>query len=138
MGLPMIPNVASPPKGPLRIIVTGDRNWSDYELLCRTLDGLDVVSVDEGGAPGADRQAHKWARSRAIPHHKHPADWAVHGKGAGPLRNRSMYQSVAPDVVVAFKDQFGAKWGGTEDMVSVAQAGGTPVLLVNCGKARWL
>src|SRR4051812_36059105 len=122
----------------LRIIVTGSREWSNYGLLCRTLDGLRIVHVGHGAAPGADRLAERWARSRKVDFKAYPAEWSQFGRRAGPIRNRAMFTAEHPDLVVAFKDKFGRVHGGTEDMVDVALQNHTRVLLVDNGSLRWL
>src|SRR6059058_4985184 len=138
MALFMIAAVSAP-DGSLRIIVTGSRNWTNYPAVCATLDSLDVASLDHGDCPGADRFADRWAKLRDVPHHAHPADWGRLGRRAGPLRNIEMFTNVHPDAVVAFKDAFGLNpHGGTEHMVGLAEAAGTPVLLVGDGRTRWL
>lgn len=55
-----------------------------------------------------------------------PADWAAHGRSAGPLRNARMLAEFKPDVVIAFK---GSR--GTQDMVSRAEAAGIRVVKVD-------
>jgi hypothetical protein len=55
----------------------------------------------------------------------HKADWAKHGKAAGPLRNQAMVDSGA-DVCLAFY-KTGAGNRGTTDCVRRAKAAGIPV-----------
>lgn len=113
----------------MRVLVCGGRDFSDPALLNRTLDDLaktEVVDcVIEGNARGADRIAGYWARRRGIPNHKFPADWAAHGRAAGPMRNRKMLNEGHPDIVIAFRG--GA---GTADMVRQARAAGVRVVEV--------
>ena len=45
-----------------------------------------------------------------------PADWAKHGKAAGPIRNAEMLTEFLPDYIVAFP---GGK--GTADMLRKAE-----------------
>jgi hypothetical protein len=123
----------------LVVIVTGDRGWTNYRLVCENLDRFSISELHQGGAAGADRCAKNWALRRGVPSFQHPADWKTFGKAAGPLRNIEMHKSVNADLVVAFKNNFGAKPnGGTEHMVSLAWDTGTPVWHVDELGARWL
>lgn len=126
-------------RGLLRVVVTGSRDWTNYRLVCENLDQFLISELHEGAAPGADSCARRWAISRQIPSFRHPANWAQFGKSAGPRRNIAMHEEVGPDLVVAFKNDFGANpRGGTEHMVSLAWGTGTPVWHVDELGARWL
>lgn len=126
-------------RNPLIVIVTGDRNWADYALVCENLNRFTVGEVHHGGARGADRCAERWAIAWGIPHFQHNADWARYGRAAGPLRNIEMHEMANADLVVAFKNNFGANpHGGTEHMVSLAWDSDTPVWHVDGLGARWL
>jgi hypothetical protein len=73
---------------------------------------------------GADGLAHAWALQRGLPVLAVPARWDLHGKRAGPIRNREMldFHGLRPDVVVALP---GGR--GTRDMCHAAEQAGTPV-----------
>lgn len=107
---------------PQRIIVTGSRDWRDRYVVYRALDqavtdlngwltpdpyGNTIpdprkVTVVHGGCPsGADRYADDWAVGSLLEPVVFHADWATHGRGAGPLRNRSMIDAGA-SLVLAF------------------------------------
>lgn len=105
---------------PIRVLVCGGRHFDDEKLLCNTLDHLnqmhEITCVIEGGATGADTLASQWARSRKIENIRYPANWALYGKAAGPIRNAQMLKHGLPNLVVAFP---GDK--GTADMVRQAQ-----------------
>ena len=74
-----------------KLIIAGGRNYSltlDDES---RLDSIgDVELVISGGATGVDRGGEGWAASRQIPLQVVEADWAAHGRAAGPIRNREM------------------------------------------------
>jgi hypothetical protein len=57
---------------------------------------------------------------------KHPADWNKYGKRAGPIRNRSMFDSEQPELVIALHNDL-AKSKGTADMVQYAESKGCEV-----------
>jgi precorrin-6x reductase len=113
------------------VVATGSREWDDFELVVVTFDELGVSSLAHGDCRGLDRLADQWAKLRNVPHRAFPAQWDLYGESAGARRNRDMFHQWNPDRIVAFKDNFGAERGGTEDMVSVAQAKGVPITYVN-------
>ena len=116
------------------ICVTGHREFSDYDLLARSLD--DVIeakgaptSIMHGGAPGADALASRFAYERKIDLDIRGALWGRYGSKAGPIRNQSMRDSlIADDVVVAFP---GANSRGTWHMVNICLAAELEVLVIS-------
>lgn len=76
---------------PKRLIIAGGR---DYKFASRDFARLDklmpVGEVVSGGAHGVDQCGEAWARSRGISVERFLPDWRVHGKAAGPIRNREM------------------------------------------------
>lgn len=83
-----------------------------------------------GAAPGADTLAGEAVRLRRVilrddvTEERHPADWAKHGRAAGPIRNREMLAS-GIDRVYAFR--LPGDSPGTDHMVRIAQEAGVPV-----------
>jgi hypothetical protein len=122
----------------LVVVVTGSRDWTNYRLVCQNLDRFTIGELHEGAARGADACARRWALSRGVTSFRHPADWKAFGKSAGPRRNIAMHKAANADLVVAFKDDFGAVNGGTEHMVSLSWDAGRPVWHVDALGARWL
>lgn len=116
------------------ILVTGDRNWDDRELLFATLDGYrDCSEIIEGCARGADRMAEEWALGRYVDLHHFPADWIRKHRGAGPQRNKEMLRhQPAPDLVIAFHNDL-ANSKGTANMVALAERAGVPVVRIGQG-----
>jgi hypothetical protein len=114
----------------MRVLVCGGRNYSNYLSFAREMRYFDQQhgpfdTVIHGGAKGADWMAHLWANSPmgARKEVVFPADWDVHGRAAGPIRNRQMIEEGRPDLVIAFP---GGR--GTADMVRQAKAAGIPVV----------
>ncbi|ATI15672.1 hypothetical protein [Bordetella phage vB_BbrM_PHB04] len=109
----------------MKLLVCGGRDYADREAVFAALDRVHakrpVTLLIHGAARGADSLADDWARARGVPRDPHPADWATHGRRAGPLRNRKMLE-LKPDGVVAFP---GGR--GTADMADAARAAGVPV-----------
>lgn len=117
----------------MRVLVCGGRKYSDYAAVKRELDTLQhnagmlrvVLVVIEGGATGADALAARWCREHSanVQHIQIPADWKIHGKRAGPIRNQRMIDEQHPTLVLAFS---GGR--GTADMVARASKAGITVM----------
>src|SRR2546422_129573 len=98
----------------MRILICGDRKWTDAKLMYRAMKSLtpsqegDIGdTVIEGEANGADIMARTIADLRDITVEKYPADWcdfngvcqkvhSHHGKRAGMVRNKQMLEAL-PD-----------------------------------------
>lgn len=105
----------------MRVLVCGGRGFEEWSKVHRLLTEAKPTVVIQGGAPGADRLAAKWADINGIPLVTYPALWKQ-GKKAGPMRNAFMLADSRPDLVIAFPGG-----DGTADMVSKAEAAGVPV-----------
>lgn len=99
------------------IIVTGGRNFSDEKLVSWVLNLFRPTYVIQGGAPGADELARKYALKNDIPLTTYTAAWELRGRAAGPLRNRRMVESHPNAWVIAFPGGT-----GTENCIKVARA----------------
>ena len=108
----------------MKVLVCGGRGFADFHLLEETLNSLDITVLISGGAVGADSLAEHWAKKHEVTHVVMPAKWKLHGKAAGPIRNRNMIK-LMPDLVVAFPGG-----SGTRDMISVAKERNIPVQIV--------
>ena len=74
-----------------RVLIYGSRTWRDPEPIQAFVTSLpDDAVVIHGGAAGADRLAGEAARARGLTVEVYWADWATHGKAAGPIRNAVM------------------------------------------------
>lgn len=110
----------------MRLIVCGGRNYRDRDAVFAALDAVHrKIGVDfliQGAAAGGDYLARRWAESWSIPCGSYPAQWDVHGRKAGILRNQLMIDEGKPNGVVAFP---GGR--GTADMVARAKKSGIKV-----------
>lgn len=111
----------------MRVLVCGGRDYQDKHRVYQELDAIHaatpITCIIEGGAGGADYLAARWSAIRDIEHHvRMSADWALHGKAAGPIRNQRMLDEGKPDLVIAFP---GGR--GTADMINRAEQAGVPV-----------
>jgi predicted Rossmann-fold nucleotide-binding protein len=118
----------------LRVLVCGGRDYDNRAVLYADLDGhhkrQPFALVITGGAKGADQLAREWAEDRGLPVMVFPANWAKHGKAAGPRRNQTMLDFGKPDLVVSF-----AGGAGTYDMIRRAQAAGVRLANPHQGEA---
>jgi predicted polyphosphate/ATP-dependent NAD kinase len=107
------------------VIVCGGRDYAEQSVIRERLTALRVeypsAVVIHGGAPGADSLAGHIAGRLGLEVEVHPANWAKHGRAAGPIRNREMLDSGA-DLVIAFPGGI-----GTANMITQASLMGVPV-----------
>lgn len=108
------------------LLVCGGQDYEPGRLelawLRGVIDALEIQTVRHGGARGADRWAGKAAKRWGLRVDEVPADWAAHGKAAGPMRNERM---LMPDVVAVAAFPGGR---GTEHMVGLARKMSFPVV----------
>jgi hypothetical protein len=90
---------------PIRVLITGSREWSDPGLLAMRLRWLPKTAiVVHGACHGADLQAEARARGLGLATERHPVtdeEWRKVGKSAGIRRNERMLDAGA-DLVLAF------------------------------------
>ncbi len=114
----------------MRVLVTGGTTFSDWGLLCDTLDRLhdehEISLLIHGAAAGADSLADYWAKLRGVESIPCPPDWERYGRGGGLVPNRQMLGDQKPDLVVAFPAD-----SGTRHIVETAQKAGVKVILVS-------
>lgn len=116
-----------------RVLVTGSRNWTDYNKLVSTLNRLtryttDTIVIVHGDCPtGADALADVWARENGYKVEKHPANWAKYGRSAGPKRNQKMVD-LGASICVAFPLPDSR---GTLDCIKRAKGANIPVKVVS-------
>lgn len=123
----------------MRILVCGDRNWTDYDFLALKLSqrligsrpdaSLNFLTIIEGNAKGVDQMAGKWAEAWGIDLKVFPALWRRYGRIAGRIRNNQMLAEGKPDLVIAFHDDL-ENSRGTKDMVRRAKKAGIPVEVI--------
>jgi len=113
----------------MRVLVCGDRNWTNRAsiytqlYLLRQLH-IGPITVIEGGANGADKLAASCAWQLQMNVEEYRADWSHFGKAAGPKRNQAMLDT-GIHLVLAFHPDL-SKSKGTKDMTNrAAQAGVT-------------
>ena len=92
---------------PVRIIVAGGRDFTNYEYLSYSLNAiisnnnipLSDITIVCGLAKGADSLGAKWARENNVHVAEFPAEWDKYGKSAGYIRNKQMAKYATKSVV---------------------------------------
>ena len=113
---------------PIVVLVTGDRDWNNYDSIRTELEKLPSGSaVVHGACRGADRIAGEIAEELGLEPRPYPADWRRYRGGAGPIRNQQMLDE-EPEIslVLAFHPDL-TKSKGTKDMVERSEKAGKPV-----------
>ena len=112
-----------------KVIIAGGRDFDDYELLrdkCRKLlTNKERIVIVSGTANGADKFGEVFAINHLYDVERYPADWDLHGKSAGYIRNSQMAD--VADALVAFWD---SKSRGTKHMIDLARKKGLLVRIV--------
>ena len=121
----------------VKVIIAGSREFNNYDLLAEKCDYIlsrllnnpqcEVIIVS-GTARGADQLGERYARDRNLNIERFPADWSLHGKSAGYIRNKQMAE--AADALIAFR-KAGAGNRGTDHMIRLAKEHGLLVRIIN-------
>lgn len=78
----------------MRVIIAGARDITNPAVVIPIIDEVSgpwvIGTVLCGCARGVDSIGETWAVMRGRMVERFPADWATHGKAAGPLRNEQM------------------------------------------------
>jgi len=104
----------------MKILICGDRNWSNREVIKRELSkilGTNHVVI-HGGANGADKLAGEVAKGLGFKVVVFPADWEKYGKVAGMLRNTEMLME-KPELILAFHPDL-SQSKGTKGLLKIA------------------
>ena len=116
----------------MRVLVCGDRNWTDRQTILHRLSAItsdEPITIIAGGARGADTLAVYAAQELGYQYKEYFADWSI-GRSAGPQRNRRMLVDGQPDLVLAFHLNI-SQSKGTANMIAQAKKAGIPVELID-------
>lgn len=115
-----------------RVIIAGGRDFYNYLILKERCEyylqskmRTHNVIIVSGHASGADSLGEKFAIEHNLQCELHPADWKLHGKAAGPIRNAEMAEIA--NALIAFWD---GKSRGTKSMIDIAKRKGLQVAIV--------
>lgn len=92
----------------MKLAIVGSRSFSDYEKLKTEVDffsvikDLEITEIVSGGAKGADTLAEQYAKDHDLLLKVFPANWDLHGKSAGYIRNLDIVHYA--DAIIAFWD----------------------------------
>lgn len=92
----------------IRVLVYGGRDFEWEDSIYEWLDYIfadwdfDEITVISGMARGADTLGLEWAERRGMRTLLFPANWKMHGKAAGMIRNKQMLEEGKPDYAVEF------------------------------------
>jgi len=116
-----------------KVIIAGGRDFDDYEIMrdkCRILltNKEDVVIVS-GTANGADKLGEVFAVYHEYEVERYPANWDLHGKSAGYIRNSEMADVAS--ALIAFWDGVSR---GTKHMIDLARKKGLLVRIIKYTK----
>ena len=104
----------------MRVAIVGSREYLDLASVKNYVASLppDTVVIT-GGARGVDTIAEQTARTCGLDVVVHPANWTLHGKAAGQIRNQIVVDDC--DRLVAFWDGTSP---GTKGAISLASKAG--------------
>ena len=113
-----------------RILICGDRNWKDYEVIDSLVKSLPLDSIIiQGMCSGADSMGKKAGEKYGFEVLDFPAKWEEYGNSAGPIRNTQMLDEGKPNTVYAFhNDIFNSR--GTKNMIIQALNRSIPVIII--------
>lgn len=90
----------------MKLAVVGSTGFDNYDLLKIVIDELreiyDIHTIVSGGAKGADSLAEVYAHDHNLKMIVFPAEWDKYGRGAGFIRNNTIWDN--SDLGVAFWD----------------------------------
>lgn len=116
----------------MKILVAGDRNWSDIKLVVDALQEFPAGTIIiHGACRGADTICAVVAEALDFTVKSYPADWNTFGPTAGPIRNQTMIdrEQLHDDpinVCLVFHDDI-ENSRGIKDMKSRAEKSSIPV-----------
>lgn len=110
----------------MRVIIAGSRTITNPFTLEMAIEksNMQITEVVSGGAKGVDTLGVLWAQRNKIPIKLFLPDWPLHGKSAGPIRNRAMAQ-YAQGLIAVWDRQS----RGTRDMIEQARLYGLRVYI---------
>jgi YspA, cpYpsA-related SLOG family len=114
-----------------KILVTGDREWSDIPRVVEELRGFRPGTIlVHGACRGADVICAAVAEALRFDVRPYPADWVKHKRAAGPIRNQQMLDvenkpEEPIDLCLAFHNNI-IDSRGTADMLDRVIKAGVP------------
>lgn len=113
----------------MKVCIAGSRNFVDYDCLCKLIKNIfkeKQITIISGNAQGADILGELFAKENKLNLEIYPANWSMHGKAAGYIRNTKMAN--ISDCLIAFWD---GKSKGTKNTINNMKRLNKPVLIYN-------
>jgi len=121
----------------MRLAVVGSRGFDDFDLFVKIMNRIRIVnSIDcivSGGAKGVDSMAKHYADVNDISTSIFLADWDKHGKGAGYIRNKDIWDD--SDMYLCIWD---GKSRGTKHSIDMNKTNVKKMLIFNYIMNRWV
>lgn len=113
----------------MKVIICGDRNWTDYKMIEAFIVTLpkDTIII-EGDCKETDQLSGLIGKKYGYEVISVPAEWKKYGRKAGPIRNQEILDEYKPDLVVAFHNDIEHS-KGTKNMIDLAIKAGVHVEL---------
>ncbi|MGP4002872.1 SLOG family protein [Streptomyces sp. 8N706] len=137
---------------PSRVLICGSRQWPWPDTVTNVLDRLaahhpDDLVIIETAATGAERAAHRWCQTNALPawrhrchptprHRRMPPAWQT-----GPQRHQRILHDEEPRLVIVFHEDLAHAHGATADLCRLAIDAGIPLWHIPTSDpqlGRWL
>ena len=102
----------------MKVIIAGSRDISRFRLISDAVkeSGFKITEVISGAAREVDKTGEEWAAINKIPVRSFPAQWEIHGKAAGHIRNKDM--ALEADALILVWD---GKSRGSASMLKIAK-----------------
>lgn len=108
------------------IACTGGRDFTDknfvYQIMDYACGYYNIHKIIVGDAKGVDMLVCEWCLEALMPHEIFVADWKIHGRAAGPIRNQAMLDC-HPEYLLAFPGGI-----GTNGCVKLAKRMWIPII----------
>lgn len=102
----------------MKVVVAGSRTLDhsityyalELEKMLQTFENQygQITMIVSGAARGPDKLGEAWAKKNKVQLAKFPAQWDLHGKAAGPIRNQEMGEFADGAVVMWDGESTGA------------------------------
>jgi hypothetical protein len=118
------------PKNPMKVIIAGSRDLViDSETFFKEIDlnYPDIVEVVSGVSGNIDFLGITYANIKGLKCTKFRANWNLHGRAAGPIRNAEM--ATYADGAIVFMKKTGSK--GSQNMIETMKKLKKPVVVIN-------
>lgn len=116
----------------MKIAIIGSRKFNNYKLLKDFMEAFidkyipDMPHIVSGGAKGADRLAHNFAKNKGYPITIFYPNYDLHGRSAPLKRNYKIIEH--SDVVIAFWD---GESKGTYHSIKAAKSANKEIVVYN-------